>query len=153
MRQTGSHLHAPCQCKISINLRDETIAMPSNARNRKYVDAMRSGEELLASYPTAIAAFYNKKANRIVISLSSRIEIMFNPADVQDLEDAKPSQLLEIEISPSGFDVHFPALDADVAVRNLLEGVLGSRKWMAARLGTVGGSSRNKPKAVRVTQP
>jgi hypothetical protein len=47
----------------------------------------------------------------------------------------------------AGFGLHFPKLDADLYVPAILEGFLGSRKWMAARLGTAGGSSRSKPKA------
>jgi len=47
---------------------------------------------------------------------------------VEGLEDAKPSQLSEIEISPSGFDIHFPALDTDLYVPGILEGFLGSTR-------------------------
>ncbi|MEO9073864.1 MAG: hypothetical protein ABI286_13025, partial [Edaphobacter sp.] len=45
------------------------------------------------------------------------------------------------------FGLHFPQLDADINVPNLLDGVFGSRKLMAARLGAAGGSSRSKSKA------
>src|ERR1700683_2087116 len=44
-------------------------------------------------------------------------------------------QLEEIEISPSGFGIHFPKLDVDIYLPGLLEGFLGSKRWMAARLG------------------
>jgi hypothetical protein len=47
------------------------------------------------------------------------------------LEKATPAQLEPIEISPSGFGIHFPKLDADLYLPALLEGFLGSRKWMA----------------------
>jgi hypothetical protein len=40
-----------------------------------------------------------------------------------------------------------PRLDADLYVPALLEGVLGSRRWMAARLGAVGGQARTQAKA------
>jgi hypothetical protein len=39
-------------------------------------------------------------------------------------------------------------LDADLYVPGLLEGFLGSKKWMAARLGQVGGKSRTRAKRV-----
>ena len=71
---------------------------------------------------------------------------MFNPTDVQGLEDATPSQLAEIEITPSGFGLYFPKLDEGIDVPNLLEGTTGSRNWMAARLGAQGGKSRSAPK-------
>jgi hypothetical protein len=62
------------------------------------------------------------------------------------LENSRPSQLDEIEISPSGFGIHFPKLDADIYLPALLEGVLGSKKWMASRLGQIGGQSRSRAK-------
>jgi hypothetical protein len=100
-----------------------------------------------ASTPVATAARYDRKAHRIIISLNTNLEIMFSPRNAQGLEQAKPSQLEPIEISPSGYGIHFPKLDADLYLPALLEGFLGSRKWMAARLGAAGGSSRSKPKA------
>jgi hypothetical protein len=81
-----------------------------------------------------------------VIHLSSRLILSFSPRDAQGLEGAKPSQLDEIEITPSGFGIHFPKLDADLHVLGLLEGFLGSKKWMAARLGQIGGQSRSRAK-------
>jgi len=60
------------------------------------------------------------------------------PEDAQGLEHARPSQLNEIEISPSGFGLHFPAVDADLYVPDLLEGFLGSKSWMASRSGQIG---------------
>jgi len=63
------------------------------------------------------------------------------------MENAKPSDLDVIEISPSGFGLHFPKLDADVWVPALLEGVFGSRRWMAARLGARGGRVKSRAKA------
>jgi hypothetical protein len=72
--------------------------------------------------------------------------LSFSPRDTQGLENAKPSQLEEIEISPSGFGIYFPKLDADLYVPGLLEGFLGSQKWMASRLGQAGGRSRSRAK-------
>jgi len=72
--------------------------------------------------------------------------VSFSPDDVEGLEGARPDELKKIEISPSGFGIHFPALDADLYVPGLLEGFLGSRAWMAAKLGQMGGRSRSKGK-------
>ena len=96
--------------------------------------------------PKAVSAYYDRKSGHIVINLASKLTLSFSPRDAQGLEQAKPSQLDEIEISPSGFGIHFPRLDADLFVPGLLEGFLGSRKWMAAKLGQAGGQSRTKAK-------
>jgi hypothetical protein len=72
--------------------------------------------------------------------------VSFSPRDAQGLEGATPSQLQKIEISASGFGIHFPRLDADLYLPALLQGFFGSRKWMASRLGQVGGTSRSVAK-------
>jgi len=109
--------------------------------------AKHRAAELKASTPHAIAARYDRKSNRVILSLNTKLEIMFSPKNAQGLEHAKPSELTSIEISPSGFGIHFPKLDADLYVPALLEGFLGSRKWMAARLGAQGGKAKTKAKA------
>lgn len=112
----------------------------------KYELADRRGERVRASVPKAIAARYDRASGRIVIHLSSGIDVSFSPRDAQGLETAKPSQLDEIEISPSGLGIHFPKLNADLYLPGLLEGFLGSRRWMASRLGQAGGKSRTAAK-------
>jgi len=108
--------------------------------------ASQRATDLQASIPRAISAHYDRKTRRIVIQLSSNLEVRFSPRDAQGLEQATPSQLDEIEISPSGFGIHFPKLDADLYLPAILEGFLGSKQWMASRLGQVGGRSRSVAK-------
>jgi Protein of unknown function (DUF2442) len=108
--------------------------------------ANQRARELQDAIPRAVSAHYDRKSGHVVIGLSSRLILSFSPHDAQGLENAKPSQLDEIEISPSGFGIHFPKLDADLYVPGLLEGFLGSKKWMASRLGQIGGQSRSRAK-------
>lgn len=98
--------------------------------------------------PSAITAHYDPNRGRVVVGLSSDLEVTFFPGSVQGLENAKASQLEPIEITPSGFGLHFPKLDADVYLPALLEGVFGSKRWIAAQLGTLGGRSKSVAKAV-----
>jgi len=112
----------------------------------KFDQANERAKEMQASNPRAVSAYYDRKNKRIVIQLSSELDVSFSPANVQGLERATPSQLGAIEISPSGLGIHFPALDADIYLPALLEGFLGSRKWMASRLGQAGGRSRTAAK-------
>ena len=104
--------------------------------------ATRRAKEREATFPTAVAARYDRRAGRIVIRLSSKVEVAFSPQDAEGLENASPSELEEIEITPSGFGIHFPKLDADLYLPALLEGSLGSEQWTAARLGTLGRKPR-----------
>jgi hypothetical protein len=108
--------------------------------------ANKQAKDLQAAIPRAVSARYDRKNGRIVIHLSSNVDLSFSPHDAQGLEKAKPSQLEEIEISPSGFGIHFPKLDADLYLPAILEGFLGSKTWMASRLGQAGGKSRSGAK-------
>jgi hypothetical protein len=116
------------------------------ALHNNFALANQRARELHEALPKAVSARYDRKIGRIIVDLSSRLSISFSPRDAQGLEHAKPSQLDEIEISPSGFGINFPKLDADLYVPGLLEGFLGSKKWMAAKLGQVGGKSRSRAK-------
>ncbi len=108
--------------------------------------ANQRAKEVQAASPRALAANYDRRTKKIVIHLSSRVDLSFLPEDAQGLERAKASELEPIEISPSGLGIHFPKLDADLYVPALLEGFLGSKHWMAARLGRLGGRSRSPAK-------
>ena len=108
--------------------------------------ANRRAKELQASVPRAVSARYDRRNNTIEIVLSSNLKVSFSPRYAQGLEKATPSQLQKIEISPSGFGIHFPKLDADLYLPAILQGFFGSRKWMASRLGQVGGKSRSVAK-------
>jgi hypothetical protein len=101
---------------------------------------------LQATAPRALAVHYDRRIGRIVIHLNSGSDVAFSPRDAQGLENARAYELEEIEISPSGLGIHFPKLDVDIYVPALLEGFLGSRKWIAARLGAAGGKSRSAAK-------
>ena len=72
--------------------------------------ANRRAQEWLATLPTAVAARYDPRSRRIVIRLSSRLEVAFSPQDARGLERARPSQLDKIEITSSGFGIHFTKL-------------------------------------------
>jgi hypothetical protein len=116
------------------------------ASHNDFKQANRRAKDLKARIPRVVAAHYDRKTGRIVVQLSSKLIVSFSPADAEGLEGAQPSQLKDIEISPSGFGIHFPAVDADLYVPSLLEGLLGSKAWMASRLGQMGGRSRSKGK-------
>ena len=115
-------------------------------RREEFEAANQRASAQLATTPKANAAHYDRRDGRIVIDLSSDISVAFKPRNAQGLEHAKASQLSKIEISPSGLGLRFPALDADLYLPSLLEGFLGSKRWMAAQLGKVGGQTRSKAK-------
>jgi hypothetical protein len=110
--------------------------------------ANQRAQEFLDSHPRAVEAHYDSRLGQIVVRLSSRLNVMFSPQDAEGLEGATPAQLEPIEISPSGFGIHFPKLEADLYLPALLEGFLGSKRWMAGRLGASGGRSKSAAKVL-----
>ncbi len=97
--------------------------------------------------PRAVGARYDAGRNRVIIRLSTGVELGLAPQDVEGLERASAAELKVVEVDALGLGVHFPRLDADLYVPALLEGVLGSPRWMAARLGAAGGRARSPAKA------
>lgn len=116
-------------------------------RSEEFEAANQRGVERGRKTPTATAARYDRRIGRVVIVLSSGIEVAFRPQDAQGLERARPDDLSEIEISPSGLGIHFPRLDADLYLPALLDGFLGSRRWMRAEMGRRGGKAVSEAKA------
>jgi len=114
----------------------------------EFEKANERAKELGSRVPKAVSAKYDRHIRRIVIQLSSNLGIFFSPRDAEGLEHATPAQLEEIEISPSGYGIHFPKLDADLYLPALLEGVFGSERWVASRMGMRGGSSRSAAKTM-----
>ena len=70
--------------------------------------ANRCAKDLQAAIPRAVSAHYDRTRGHVVIHLSSKLIVSFSPHDAQGLGNARPSQLEEIKISPSGFGIHFP---------------------------------------------
>ncbi|HET6238773.1 MAG TPA: DUF2442 domain-containing protein [Acetobacteraceae bacterium] len=114
----------------------ETVIQQAERRMRKR----------LASAPRAVAARYDRRGSRIVVSLSNGLEMAFPPHLAEGLADAKPTDLAVIEITPTGLGLHWPTLDADLYLPALLEGVFGSPRWMAGLLGKRGGLARTDAK-------
>jgi hypothetical protein len=95
--------------------------------------ANKRGEQLQREFPRAVSARYDRANGKVVVDLSSKLTLSFSPQDAQGLEDATPAQLEDLELSPSGFGVHFPKLDAHLYIPGMLEGLMGSRKCAGRR--------------------
>jgi hypothetical protein len=95
----------------------------------------------------AVSAHYERRSGRVVVELNTGVQLAFPAKLAEGLSDAKPESLTEIEITPTGLGLHWPKLDADVYVPALLQGVFGSKNWMAQQLGSNGGRARTEAKA------
>ena len=97
-----------------------------------------------AKLPRAVSArHYDRRIDRVLIRLSTGLDVGLSPRDAEGLDKATSAQLNPIEISPSGFGIHFPKLDADLYLPALLEVDFSVRGngWRRAS-GAQGGEGR-----------
>lgn len=94
----------------------------------------------------AVSARYDRRTSRVILNLNTGVQLSVPTRNLEGLTDAPEEYLAEIEISPAGLGLHWPKLDADVYVPALLQGIFGSKKWMAALLGASGGRSTSTAK-------
>ncbi len=93
--------------------------------------AAKARGEARVKGPRAEGAHYDATRNRVIIRLTTGIEIGFDPRDAEGLEHASADELRIIQVEALGLGIHFPALDADIYVPALLDGILGSETWMS----------------------
>jgi Protein of unknown function (DUF2442) len=110
--------------------------------------AAKTCGEARMSGPRAESAHYDAGRNRVIVRLTTGVELGFAPRDVEGLQHASVDDLKAIEVEAFGLGIHFPALDADLYVPALLEGVLGSKQWMAKQMGAAGGRARSAAKGM-----
>ena len=110
----------------------DTTAM-ADITAREFATAKARGEARLRG-PRAESVCYDAAADRLVLRLTSGVELRFvTPTMWRGWQDATPAQLAQIEITEFGLGIHLPALDADLYVPALANGVLGSHRWTAAK--------------------
>jgi hypothetical protein len=114
----------------------------------QFAAAAARGEARLAA-PRAESARYDVGRGRVIVRLTTGVEIGFAPRDAEGLQHASRDDLAEIEVDPFGLGIHFPRLDADFYVPALLEGILGSQRWMAARHAAAAGGRAVAPRTAR----
>lgn len=108
--------------------------------------ASDAGAKTLAG-PVATSARYDGGRDAIVVELDNGAFMGLPVGKLQGLQGASASQLDNILVEAKGLGLHWPDLDADLYVPALLEGIFGSRKWMAAQLGSTGGKAKSGVKA------
>lgn len=105
--------------------------MPRDEPTTKQFEEAKARGDARLRGPRAESAHYDAGRSRVIVRLTTGVEIGFSPKDVEGLHEASADDLKVIEVEPFGLGIHFPRLDADLYIPALLEGVLGSKRWMA----------------------
>ena len=103
--------------------------------------------KMLETEPRAISARYDRKTGRVVVDLVNGCTYAFPVQLVQDLQGASHDDLADIQVDGLGFNLHWPALDADLYVPSLVAGIFGTRDWMAKELARRAGQAKSPAKA------
>ncbi|MBE9078145.1 DUF2442 domain-containing protein [Romeria aff. gracilis LEGE 07310] len=123
------------------------MAVKDKAQTRQaQIDAARkAGQAAIDSSPQAVNAYYDSNSQKVVILFSDGSEFRFPAQDAQGLKNASEAELSNVELSPTGLGLSWPNLDADLSIPHLLQGLFGTKQWMA-NLGAKGGLSASEAK-------
>ncbi len=108
--------------------------------------ARQAGEVLDETEPRAVKAWYELTSARVFIEIKTGIVIGFPHQLLEGLELATPEQLVEVEVTPSGYGLHWESLDVDLGVPQMIAGFFGTKTWMK-ELGRLGGMAKSTAKA------
>ncbi|MBK7707605.1 MAG: DUF2442 domain-containing protein [Acidobacteria bacterium] len=113
--------------------------------------ATKRGRKFLDSAARASSAVFDPEQNLIVIKLTNGCVFGFPPHFIRELESASTDEIAKVSITPQGTAIHWEDLDAHYRLVGLLNGIFGTKTWMA-ELGRKGGcvSSDSKAKAARL---
>ncbi len=118
-----------------------------NVTDAQLKAAEARGRKMLETEPRAAAAHYDQATGRVVVDLINGCTYAFPAQVVQDLQGASDDALAGVEVDGLGFNLHWPALDADLYVPALVSGIFGTRAWMTRELARVAGQATSPAKA------
>jgi hypothetical protein len=100
---------------------------------REFDAASRRGARRMQQSLLAVGARYDRRANRVIISLNNGTIVGFPLSTLTGLEHAHPDDLRTIEVEAGGYGLRVASLDADISVPRLLEEQLGSTAMKVAQ--------------------
>ena len=107
--------------------------------------AQRMSRQLLA-----VEARYDKRGERVMITLNNGAVVGFPLSVLPGLEHASPYDLRKIEVEGGGYGLHVSSLDADISIPSLMADQLGStimrRAVARATASKVNGRLGGRPK-------
>ena len=112
--------------------------------------AAARGKALAETEPRATAARYDRASRRVVIDLINGCSYIFPAQMVEDLASANDADLEAVEVTGLGFNLYWPALEADLHVPALVSGLFGTKAWMTRELARRAGQAKTPAKTAAV---
>jgi hypothetical protein len=109
------------------------------------IDTALEKAKLHDNEPLAETVEHILALNLLIVGLSNHRRLVLPIEDLQGLGKATHQQIQNYELLGRGTGISFPDLDVDLYVPALIEGVYGTRPWMA-HLGRKGGAAKTTAK-------
>ncbi len=115
---------------------------------REKIEKVSEAANFNTSQPRIESAFYDWNHNQIVVNLENEVSLSFPPKLSPELAEASPEELAEVEVTPSGEELHWESLDIDFNIASfILTKIVGTKAPIATEMGRKGGSVSSKAKA------
>ena len=111
--------------------------------------AIKRGRAFDARSPRAVSVTYRPISDTIAITLSNGVVTSIPRKIIQGLSPARESALHKIVIVGNGTGLSWPDLDVDHHVAGLLQGIVGTKRWMEQRQEAGRAKSPAKANAAR----
>lgn len=119
----------------------------TDVHEAQLVKAAAKGRELVETAMRAAEARYDRATGRVVIDLTNGCVYAFPAQLVEDLNGASDDDLAGVEVDGFGFNLHWPAIGADLYVPALVSGIFGTQAWMVSELARRAGQATSPAKA------
>ena len=114
---------------------------------QEFNEATQRAKEADANQARAEKAAYDHTTGEVTIFLNNGCRFTFPGSFIQELRDASPEDIAQIEVTPHGTALRWKKLGADYSVTGLISNMFGTKSWMAS-LGKQGGSVKSPAKAL-----
>ncbi len=123
-----------------------TKSQIANAVDSRLTVALARGASRRMRGDLAKSVTYDVRRRRLQIELASGSAVAIPVSQVEGLADAKAAQVKAVKVVAGGYGLHWPALDLDLAIPDLIAGCFGTRAWMSA-LARRAGQATSEAKA------
>ena len=134
------------QCTATVSFKSGGVSMVELS-DAAFQAAADRGDEMMEREPRAASASYDRETGRVVVELANDCTFIFPAHLAGELQGADDEALSDVRVDGAGFNLHWPAIDADLNVPALVAGVFGTRTWMAREWARMAGGSRTPVKA------
>ena len=93
----------------------------------------------------ATAVTYEPGRRRLRVELISGVAVIIPVDRIQGLGDVPAAVIRSVRVEGNGYGLHWPKLDLDVSVPDLVAGCFGTREWMST-LARLGGKTTSEAK-------